>query len=471
MRYGQKLRSAIQATRSVLCVGLDPIPERLPNSLSSRDPAERVLSFCLEVVERTHDLAPAYKLNTAYFEALGHRGWDALEQLTTRIPADRIIILDAKRGDIGHTAQQYAAALFDRLRCDAVTLNPLMGLETLEPFLSKEGNAAYVLALTSNPGASQYLLRTLNDGRMLCEHIAADLRNLRPSADIGMVVGATQPGPAASVLRAFPEAPLLIPGVGAQGGDVAKWLDLLAGHSGLPLFNASRSILYAGEATENPPAAASQDLFHDPFGPIREAAERTRNLLMPITDRLLQSGTSSESEHRSALDRTPHSPSEPLNRSASGRSPRPSAQPRVFTVYTDGACSGNPGPGGWAALIRHDGHETQISGGEAATTNNRMEMRAVLEALNAISDPAHVRIHSDSALIVNAFTQGWIDRWIRNGWRKADRKPVENQGLWQDILRAMAPHRVDWIKVKGHHDDELNNRVDELAVAESRKFS
>jgi ribonuclease HI len=268
--------------------------------------------------------------------------------------------------------------------------------------------------------------------------------------------------------------------LGAQGGDVAKWLDLLAGHTGLPLFNASRSILYAGEATENPPAAASRDLFHDPFGPIREAAERTRSLLLPIADRLLQSGTPAESEsdhgseHELKAETAPApTPSETRTASASApkRTPRSSSQLRVFTVYTDGACSGNPGPGGWAALIRHDGRETQISGGEPATTNNRMEMRAVLEALSAISDPAHVRIHSDSALIINAFTQGWIDRWTRNGWRKADRKPVENQGLWQDILRAMAPHRVDWIKVKGHHDDELNNRVDKLAVAESLKFS
>ena len=459
-------------------MGLDPVPERLPSSLSGRDQTERVLAFCLEVVEHTKDLAPAYKLNTAYFEALGHRGWDALGQLTERIPADRIIILDAKRGDIGHTAQRYATALFERLRCDAVTLNPLMGLETLEPFLSNESKAAYVLALTSNPGASQYLLSPMRDGRMLCEHIAADLRNLRSSADVGMVVGATQPGPAAAVLKAFPQAPLLIPGVGAQGGDAPKWLGLLAGHTGLPLFNASRSILYPGKATDNPPPAASRDLFHDPFGPIREAAERTRNLLLPIADRFLQSGTPAESEsdrgseHELKAETAP-APSEPRAASAPalGRTPNSPSPARVFTVYTDGACSGNPGPGGWAALIRHDGHETQISGGEPATTNNRMEMRAVLEALNAISDPALVRIHSDSALIINAFTQGWIDRWIRNGWRKADRKPVENQGLWQDILRAMTPHRVDWIKVKGHHDDHLNNRVDELAVAESRKFS
>ena len=140
------------------------------------------------------------------------------------------------------------------------------------------------------------------------------------------------------------------------------------------------------------------------------------------------------------------------------------------TVYTDGACSGNPGPGGWAALLIWNGREKEISGGEANTTNNRMEMRAVTEALKALTKPCVVHIHSDSALIINAMTQGWIENWQARGWRKADKKPVENKELWQDMLNAMERHVVHWIKVKGHSGDPLNDRVDELAVAQSKKF-
>lgn len=140
-------------------------------------------------------------------------------------------------------------------------------------------------------------------------------------------------------------------------------------------------------------------------------------------------------------------------------------------LYTDGACSGNPGPGGWAALLIWKGKEKELSGGESHTTNNRMEMTAVIEGLNALKKPCKVGIHSDSALIVNAFTQGWIDNWQRKNWRKADKKPVENRDLWEKMLRAAAPHQVRWVKVKGHSDDEYNNRVDALAVKESKKFT
>ncbi len=139
-------------------------------------------------------------------------------------------------------------------------------------------------------------------------------------------------------------------------------------------------------------------------------------------------------------------------------------------IYTDGACSGNPGPGGWAALLIWGSKEKVLTGGEADTTNNRMEMRAVIEALEALKRPCHARIHSDSALIINTFKKGWIKSWIERGWKKADKKPVENVDLWQRMLRAMKGHRVTWVKVKGHADDELNNRVDRLAVEESKKY-
>lgn len=144
------------------------------------------------------------------------------------------------------------------------------------------------------------------------------------------------------------------------------------------------------------------------------------------------------------------------------------AKPKV-RIHTDGACSGNPGPGGWAALLEWNGKEKEISGSAPNTTNNRMEMRAIIEALKALKKPCYVEIYSDSALIVNAFTKGWIDNWIKKNWKKADKSPVENQELWQEMLEAMSPHQVSWIKVKGHANNERNNRVDRLAVKASKK--
>jgi len=139
-------------------------------------------------------------------------------------------------------------------------------------------------------------------------------------------------------------------------------------------------------------------------------------------------------------------------------------------IYTDGACSGNPGPGGWAALLQHNGHEKTIAGGEPLTTNNRMELTAVIEALRALKEPCKVVIHTDSAYVHNAFTAGWLEKWQRNGWKTSSRKPVENQDLWRELLDLSRRHRVKWVKVKGHANDALNNRVDELAVAAMEQF-
>lgn len=147
----------------------------------------------------------------------------------------------------------------------------------------------------------------------------------------------------------------------------------------------------------------------------------------------------------------------------------PDSQPAVI-LYTDGACSGNPGPGGWAALLLWNGKEKEIAGGAKNTTNNRMEMMAVIKGLKALKRPCKVKIHSDSALIVNTFKKGWIEDWQKRGWKKSNKKPVENRDLWEEMLRAMKPHKIEWIKVKGHADNMLNNRVDKLAVNASKKF-
>ncbi|MDD4138960.1 MAG: ribonuclease HI [Clostridiaceae bacterium] len=139
-------------------------------------------------------------------------------------------------------------------------------------------------------------------------------------------------------------------------------------------------------------------------------------------------------------------------------------------IYTDGACSGNPGPGGWAAVLMTRGVEKEISGHAISTTNNRMEMTAAIEALRKLKRPCRVRLYSDSAYLVSAFTQGWIQNWQRNGWRNAAGDPVSNMDLWQDLIKASDRHQIEWIKVKGHADNPYNNRCDKLAVAEIRKL-
>jgi ribonuclease HI len=137
--------------------------------------------------------------------------------------------------------------------------------------------------------------------------------------------------------------------------------------------------------------------------------------------------------------------------------------PRV-DIFTDGACSGNPGPGGWGAILRYGKHEKEISGGEAATTNNRMEIKAAIEALQSLTKPSAVTIHTDSRYLMDGATK-WLERWKANGWKTADKKPVKNDDLWRALENAVAPHEVTWRWVKGHSDHVENARADALARA------
>ncbi len=139
-------------------------------------------------------------------------------------------------------------------------------------------------------------------------------------------------------------------------------------------------------------------------------------------------------------------------------------------LYTDGACSGNPGPGGYAAILKYGRAEKSVSGGEAVTTNNRMEITAVIAGLKALKEQCSVVVYSDSAYVVNAFALGWVKGWISNAWRTADNKPVKNAELWQELIELCGYHLVRFEKVKGHADDEYNNRCDALARAEAAKF-
>ena len=140
------------------------------------------------------------------------------------------------------------------------------------------------------------------------------------------------------------------------------------------------------------------------------------------------------------------------------------------TLYTDGACSGNPGPGGYGVILMSGKYKKELSGGEALTTNNRMELAGVINGLRALTRPCKVTIYSDSAYVVNAFNQNWIGKWMTNGWKNSAKAEVANADLWKELAVLTATHQVTFSKVKGHADDELNNRCDELAVAESRKF-
>lgn len=143
---------------------------------------------------------------------------------------------------------------------------------------------------------------------------------------------------------------------------------------------------------------------------------------------------------------------------------------KQVTIYTDGACSGNPGPGGWGAILEWNGMEKELSGGDKDTTNNRMELTAVIEALKKLREPCRVELYSDSAYVVQAIEKGWVYGWEKKGWIKSDRKPALNVDLWEQLLPLLKIHDVTFRWVKGHAENPKNNRCDALAVAESRKF-
>lgn len=237
MRYAERLQQRIEATGSRLCVGLDPRP--------GEGGTGGVADFLRRVVEETREHAAAYKPNIAYFEAMGLKGIGILEDLLGEMPPEVPVILDAKRSDIGETQKYYAQSYFANWKVDAVTLNPFLGYDSIEPFLGWEGKGIYLLAVTSNPGSADFQRQILADGRpifelvtALGERAAAEGR----ATDTGYVVGLTN---AADVLARMPDAPLLVPGLGAQGGDLATLA--AAGRTAPDVINVSRGILYADD--------------------------------------------------------------------------------------------------------------------------------------------------------------------------------------------------------------------------------
>ena len=143
---------------------------------------------------------------------------------------------------------------------------------------------------------------------------------------------------------------------------------------------------------------------------------------------------------------------------------------KTVTLYTDGACSGNPGPGGWGAILSYNGIEKELSGGEPNTTNNRMELLAVISGLEALKEPCRVELYSDSKYVIDGLSKGWAASWRKNGWRKADKKPALNPDLWEKLLTLAEKHQLSYHWVKGHADNPYNNRCVGLAVAESQKY-
>ena len=263
--FTEKLAAAERANKAPLCVGPDPEPSKFPGAW--QHDASRIFDFCATIVDATKDLAIAFKPQVAYFAA--QRAEDQLERLMAHIRhvAPGVpVILDAKRGDIGSTAEQYALEAFERYRADAVTLSPFMGFDSVEPWLKYEDKGLFLLCRTSNPGGSDLQSQRLVTGDLLYEHIARLAAGpWNRSGQLGLVVGATYPAEIERVRELAPTLPLLIPGVGAQGGDAlatvrAGWRGTAERTSAPVVVNSSRAILYASRGNEFAAAARAAAL-------------------------------------------------------------------------------------------------------------------------------------------------------------------------------------------------------------------
>lgn len=258
--FNTRLRGIQTDRASRLCVGLDPDPQRLPSHLLNQYAVgDAVLQFNRAIIEATAPFACAFKLNFAFFEALGVDGWRVLRETARAAGRDHVVVADAKRGDIGNSARFYAAAAFEELECDACTVSPYMGRDSVEPFLSYAGRAAFVLVRTSNPGGAD-LQELVVNGRPLYMETARQARlwGDQLPGTTGFVVGATNAEPVAQVRSEYPDVPLLIPGVGAQGGDAGALLNALSVGAGPVLINSSRQILYASSRSDFAEAAATE---------------------------------------------------------------------------------------------------------------------------------------------------------------------------------------------------------------------
>ncbi|HEY8180545.1 MAG TPA: orotidine-5'-phosphate decarboxylase [Candidatus Limnocylindria bacterium] len=247
----ERLRSRQAALGAPLCLGIDPHPDALPEGLA-RD-AAGVEQFARGVLEAAGEFAAAVKINVAFFEAFGSAGWAAIERLRADLASDHVLIVDAKRGDIGSTAERQATALFDRLAADGVTLSPYLGEDAIQPFADYADRLIYVLARTSNPDSGR--LQDLEVGdherkRPLHEEVARWVTSRWEEARVGLVVGATMPGELERLRTSVPEPAFLVPGVGAQGGDLAAAVRACHGSRAPGLVNVSRAIAGASRGSD-----------------------------------------------------------------------------------------------------------------------------------------------------------------------------------------------------------------------------
>lgn len=247
MNFLEKLNKVVVKNRSLVCVGLDTSPELIPSGMS-------VSEFNKAIIDSTADLVSAYKPNLAFYEAQGEKGLEALYKTVKHVPTDIPVIGDAKRGDIGNTSAAYARALFDYFNFDAVTVSPYLGFDSLEPFLKYKDKGVFILCRTSNKGAADFQsLPCQYEGKSLplYEIVALKARQWNTAHNIGLVVGATYPEELKTIRQAHPDLPILIPGVGAQGGDLelAVRYGVDVQNRGI-LINSSRGIIYASKAKD-----------------------------------------------------------------------------------------------------------------------------------------------------------------------------------------------------------------------------
>lgn len=248
----QKLVEQIKAKQSFLCVGLDTDITKIPKHLLNEP--NPVLAFNKAIIDATAHACVSYKINTAFFEAMGADGWNTMAQTISYIPKDCFVIADAKRGDIGNTSHQYAKAFFETLNANAVTLAPYMGNDSLEPFFQYPGYWGIVLALTSNPGSADYEQKKI-DGKFLFEHVLENTCKLGTQDNLMFVVGATKPAEFEIIRKYAAQHFLLVPGVGAQGGSLSEVFKHGRNEDIGLLINASRSIIYASSSTNFAEAA------------------------------------------------------------------------------------------------------------------------------------------------------------------------------------------------------------------------
>lgn len=256
--FQDRLAASQRRSGSTLCVGLDPDPDLLPEPfLNGGDPASNVVAFCRAIVEATTPFASSFKVNFAFFEALGDAGVSALRQVRRSVPDNIPVIADAKRGDIGNTARFYARSVFEDLGFDAVTLSPYMGADSILPFAGYADRGVFVLARTSNPGASDFQHLVSGDAPLYLHVARAAVRWQAASpGTIGLVVGATAPAALTELRSVCGTMPFLVPGVGAQGGDAASVMTAAHAGAGTVLVNSSRAILYASRGADFQAAAA-----------------------------------------------------------------------------------------------------------------------------------------------------------------------------------------------------------------------